>query len=162
MAKKECSVEFCSNEHEAKGFCKTHYHAHMMKNATGQDTRTCVECYRSAPEVTFQGYRKQCNSCAYYRYKDGHRERNLQKNYGISSSDYDQMLLLQNGMCAICPTTFPGGRKTSNYFHVDHDHTTGKVRGLLCAGCNLAIGHLKESVATARALADYLDAHSSV
>jgi hypothetical protein len=53
------------------------------------------------------------------------------------------MLAKQRGVCAICKTEDPGPR--SNHFHIDHDHATGKVRGLLCNNCNRGIGLLKDS-----------------
>jgi len=53
--------------------------------------------------------------------------------YGITIQQFDEMLVEQGGGCAICGATDPGGRGS---FHVDHDHETAKVRGLLCHGCN--------------------------
>lgn len=156
--KKICAKDDCSRPHWAKTFCKTHYGAYKMAQSTGQDTRICVACGRSEPEIKFQGYRKQCNSCSYFRYQAKHREHNLMKNYGITTDVYHSMLASQDGGCAICSRTTPGGR--GNFFHVDHNHTTGKVRALLCAGCNMAIGHLREDPEVARRLADYLESHS--
>jgi hypothetical protein len=79
-------------------------------------------------------------------YREKNREKirgeNLKRRYGISSVDFDAMLLRQDGKCAICGTSSPGGR--NNSFHVDHDHTTGIVRGLLCHHCNTAIGKFND------------------
>jgi hypothetical protein len=66
----------------------------------------------------------------------------LQKKFGISLEDYEAMLAAQNFRCAICETDVPKGR---GRWHVDHCHDTGRVRGLLCYGCNVGIGHLKDS-----------------
>lgn len=55
--------------------------------------------------------------------------------YGITLEDYEKMLESQNGGCAIC-----GRVPTGRALHVDHDHKTGLVRGLLCHSCNHAIG----------------------
>ena len=65
------------------------------------------------------------------------RASHYKSTYGITIEDYDRMLAEQGGKCAICPRTNPvnGGR-----FHVDHDHNTGKIRGLLCSNCNTSIG----------------------
>lgn len=52
------------------------------------------------------------------------------------------MLAAQNGGCAICSTTTPDGN--ARRFHVDHDHETGKIRGLLCHSCNTGIGKLRD------------------
>lgn len=53
------------------------------------------------------------------------------------------MLARQAGACACCGTTAPGGR---GRWHVDHDHRTGAVRGILCHRCNVGIGHFGDSV----------------
>lgn len=64
------------------------------------------------------------------------RKARLKTKYGITIEDYDRILQTQGG-CAICGTKTPGGR---GRFHVDHDHITGKIRGLLCSGCNTKLG----------------------
>lgn len=63
-------------------------------------------------------------------------EYNLRKNYGLTSEQYVQMLDDQKGVCAICANPPPEGKK----LHVDHNHTTGEVRRLLCSRCNGALG----------------------
>lgn len=78
--------------------------------------------------------------------------------YGITIDEYDTMLESQCGVCAICkqPETI------AKRFHlsVDHDHTTGQVRGLLCHSCNTAVGLLRDSAASFYAAGDYLAKHS--
>ena len=77
--------------------------------------------------------------------------------YGITEEQYLSMLNAQDYRCAICGTTKPGGRSNSRYgMHIDHDHATGKVRGLLCAACNWGLGQFKDSIETLEAAADYL------
>jgi hypothetical protein len=80
------------------------------------------------------------------------RRRDLRKNYGITEGEYDSMLLGQGGVCAICKGAEPSGRRLA----VDHCHTTGKVRGLLCSRCNPAIGLFNENVANLASAIDYL------
>jgi hypothetical protein len=63
------------------------------------------------------------------------------------------MLADQDGGCAICGDPSP----EQGSLHVDHDHATGRVRGLLCVSCNNALGAFRESFETFRAAADYLD-----
>lgn len=75
------------------------------------------------------------------------RKYNLLRQYGITIEDYDLLLKKQNGKCAICGTTEPGNR--SNNFSVDHDHITGKIRGLLCNDCNRGLGLLKDNAGKA-------------
>ena len=62
------------------------------------------------------------------------------KAYGITPEDYDRMLEEQGGRCAMCRTDDPGGHGGVKHFHVDHDHETGVVRGLLCDTCNRGLG----------------------
>lgn len=83
------------------------------------------------------------------------RDWQLRTKYGITSADYDALLEAQGGGCAICGTTAPGGRSRV-YFHVDHDHVTNVVRGLLCHGCNISLGLLQENVDTMMAMASYI------
>lgn len=71
----------------------------------------------------------------------------LRNKYGITLEEYDALLAVQGGGCAICGSTEPGGPKTSKHFPVDHDHATGKIRGLLCNPCNKALGVFKDSPA---------------
>lgn len=59
----------------------------------------------------------------------------LKKKFGISEADYSSLLAAQNGVCAIC-----GGVSSDRRLAVDHDHKTGKIRGLLCNACNRALG----------------------
>lgn len=79
---------------------------------------------------------------------------NLKKLYGLSLEAFNALLASQGGACAVCGTTDWGPVGPV----VDHNHEPdGKVRGILCAGCNLAIGHLRDSPGRARAIADYLE-----
>lgn len=65
------------------------------------------------------------------------------KRYGLTLEDFDRMLLAQNNACAICHSTLPG-KEIKRRFAVDHDHATGRIRGLLCHGCNVLLGHLEK------------------
>lgn len=89
------------------------------------------------------------------RFKDWH----LQKTYGITLDEYYQMLDEQDGTCAICDALPPTGRK--KYLAVDHDHQTGKVRGLLCDNCNRAIGLLKDDAEVLNKASQYLIKHTN-
>jgi len=81
--------------------------------------------------------------------------KHLQRKYGITLSDYDELLRKQGG-CAICGVTEPGGR-FNKHFHVDHDHQTGKIRGLLCYRCNTSIGAFGDSAELLRHAVKYLE-----
>jgi hypothetical protein len=84
---------------------------------------------------------------------NAHWASNLKK-YGLTIDEYYEMEQAQDYRCAICHTNEPGGR---GRWHVDHDHDTGKVRGLLCIHCNLGLGHFKDSPTFLDAAIRYLD-----
>jgi hypothetical protein len=79
--------------------------------------------------------------------------RRLVWKYGITLAQKTEMFQRQSGKCATCPFVF----ESVSSAHVDHCHTTGKVRGLLCSSCNLVAGKAKDSPATLRSIADYLE-----
>jgi hypothetical protein len=66
----------------------------------------------------------------------------LKRRYGISVNDYEELLKLQDFKCKICGTD---KCKSGRNFAVDHDHITGRVRGLLCSACNQGLGNFKDS-----------------
>lgn len=76
----------------------------------------------------------------------------LRRNYGMTLEEYDALLVKQNGVCAICK----GGTRGRGRFHVDHCHVTNVVRGLLCAKCNLLLGHADDSTRLLRSAIFYL------
>ena len=100
------------------------------------------------------GYLTKCKDCVleYNRkiasrpkFKENVWANILRYKYGITAKDYDLLLKEQNYSCDICKIKNPSSkRKGSNKFNVDHCHSTGKVRGLLCNSCNTAIGHLND------------------
>lgn len=69
------------------------------------------------------------------------RDRKRYARYGITQEQYDAMLISQEGRCAICGTDQWGG--SGNRPHIDHDHATKKVRGLLCFSCNVTLGWME-------------------
>ena len=77
----------------------------------------------------------------------------LKHTYGITREEYDSKLHEQENGCAVCGTKVPGGKGS---FYVDHNHTTGQVRGLLCHWCNFMIGQCKEDPEILRSGIDYL------
>jgi len=79
----------------------------------------------------------------------------LIQRYGITAEDYYTLLAQQGGGCAICGATI-GEVKRNRRLFVDHDHKTKRVRGLLCAKCNTALGYLKDRPKLAHRLVAYL------
>ena len=84
--------------------------------------------------------------------------KNLKDLYNISKEQYSNLLQEQKGLCAnvYCKKP-PGGYGKETRLHIDHDHETGKVRGLLCANCNHALGKVKDSKLLLKGLIDYLN-----
>jgi hypothetical protein len=70
--------------------------------------------------------------------RDARRRWRLKSKYGITPDHYDRMYEIAGGRCEICRTSLP-------LLHIDHDHDTGEVRGLLCSPCNIALGNFKDS-----------------
>lgn len=95
------------------------------------------------------------------RYRSEHpevkREWMLKKKYGMTIADYNKKLEEQGNCCAICNknTNLP-----DESFHVDHNHATGAIRGLLCQRCNLRLGFIEDADFYGKAM-DYLNAYDS-
>ncbi len=82
-------------------------------------------------------------------------ENRLRRQYGITTKEYQDIWEIQGGLCAVCkrPESENNGKKLA----VDHNHTTGNIRGLLCLACNTAIGSLKDSKELVKKAFEYLD-----
>lgn len=86
---------------------------------------------------------------------DWHKEYKLKKLYGITRKEFDDMYHSQDGKCYICHIDIVG-----KAVKVDHNHSTGKVRKLLCHNCNTSLGLLKDSPELFNKCANYLKEHS--
>jgi len=76
----------------------------------------------------------------------------LKKSYRMEPEEYEAMVKLQNGACAIC-----GRTEEKRRLSVDHCHQTGKVRGLLCNTCNAGLGNFRDAIAHLQAAIRYLE-----
>jgi len=81
------------------------------------------------------------------------REKWLMQNYNITIADYNRMFAEQNGECKICRRH---QSQLDKKLFVDHDHKTGKVRGLLCCSCNLVIGNANDNMEILQSSIEYL------
>lgn len=77
---------------------------------------------------------------------------------GISPVVFEEMRQNCNDQCSICKCHKPQGRGA---WHIDHDHDTGKVRGLLCSNCNTALGLVRDSIPVLKGMIAYLEEHSA-
>ena len=91
-------------------------------------------------------YRRECKTC--------YVDRVLKRTHGIGNIEYKVMHDSQNGVCDICKCKLNSSRFTK--FAVDHDHKTGKIRGLLCTNCNTALGLFKDSTTRLSSAIHYL------
>lgn len=139
-------------------------------------SKRCNTCKEELPVDRFylrsdtKKYRSDCKDChnakAANRWKsdESFRQRGkarsrahaLQTFYGITEAEYEQMYAKQNGSCAICGCTQPDTR-----FCVDHCHTTGAVRGLLCNDCNTTLGKFNDDIERFYKAIAYLQASKS-
>lgn len=94
------------------------------------------------------------------KYQQRNREWELKKNFGITESDYNELLIDQDGKCKICNQPERVKLKNGNVkrLAVDHCHDTGKIRGLLCYACNIAIGLFNHESSRLRVAAFYCEA----
>lgn len=116
----------------AKGLCKTCYFAKHRKT-NGKKIASYMRKYNKRN-----------------RLKD--RARRLKRKYGITLEDYDKLLKQGGGVCWIC-----GNPPTRRSLDVDHDHKTGKIRGLLCHMCNQGLPRFRDKPENLRRAADYLE-----
>lgn len=137
-------------------------------------TRICSICKQEKPLTAFKrgvayqyGYRPQCLACYQDKYREADRGRLSRKNrnetpesrrrrrvrhmYRISTEDYQRLFQDQEGLCWICQR--PSERRR---LLIDHDHSTGAVRGLLCPSCNTGLGYFRDDPARLARAIDYL------
>lgn len=149
-------VKACSRCGVTKPDTDEHYGYVHQKRRPGQLRPDCRDCTRAYKRDYDERNRSEKNSkAAAYRGENGallsakqgdyyrrnterlrgyHRAHSLKHEYGLSLEQYDAILESQGGVCMICSGT------TKGRLMVDHCHETGAVRGLLCSGCNTALG----------------------
>lgn len=126
--------------------------------------KICNTCDEAKPKTEFWRGHGRCKPCyraaerRRYKETDGikHVRRANWARYGLSVEAYHEMFVEQGGVCKICETPPPSDRALA----IDHCHDTGVVRGLLCTGCNVALGAIHEKPDVLRRCADYLDAYN--
>ena len=146
--------------------------------------KTCSKCSIEKPLIEFSSYKRntdgkasECKVCSYERIKiysqtkewqdkqkqwrlnnsDKLKNNQLKRKFGITLEDYNLRLFNQKGCCAICNTHHTIiHEKTGKSLHVDHCHTTGKVRGLLCYQCNAGLGYFRDNIDYLQSAINYL------
>lgn len=118
-------------------------------------TARCKECIKTAASVHYSTNKDNIlkrNKAEYSSEQE--RAKKLRRTYGISLDVYEHMLEEQDHKCKICGSTDP--RHNSGNFVVDHCHTEGHVRGLLCGECNLMLGKAHDNISTLQNAITYL------
>lgn len=132
----------------------------------------CIDCGAEYMDRSLNGLKVRCPACQRKHNQALAKARNaaktatpgfwtadtLRRKYGWTPEQFDAQLALQGGGCAICGDLKPGGH---GRWHVDHDHETGQVRGILCSNCNLGVGNVKDDVDLLRRMAKYLRDHQA-
>lgn len=137
----------------------------FTKRAVSKDGHAgqCKPCYNARVQAWRDRNRDKVNAAArrYRSTPDGKkyqadlaRRKNITR-YGITVEQYAEMLASQGGKCLLCEAREADSLKRR--LHVDHDHDTGKVRGLLCSSCNIGIGKFCDNPERLRKAADYLE-----
>jgi hypothetical protein len=122
----------------------------------------CKDCDQFKPIEEFpKTPGAYCRKCLNIRtknapnYQKNVRSNHLQKKYGITIEQYDELSRQQQGVCAICSE--PETSKGKSQLSVDHDHKTGMVRGLLCHNCNTGLGKFMDNRLILQSAIFYLD-----
>ena len=147
--KKKCTT--CKKKKSLNEF----YKATSTKDGYSYQCKLCAIDYS---KDYIDSNKEACNEVkkAYEHSESGKstkRNAQLKRRYGITLEDYDALFIKQGGCCAICGKT---PAEQGRILAVDHCHSTGKVRGLLCTVCNMGIGHLGDSASRVRKALEYL------
>lgn len=137
-------------------FCRTcklekplkDFSAYKLKSGLGY-RHSCKSCHNLIEKSRDKSHRISITK----EYKRAERFRRV---YGISLEDYDSLLQQQAGLCAICLEPQSWNRREGDVLVVDHDHHTGRVRGLLCHACNQTLGLMRDNPELLMAAAKYL------
>jgi hypothetical protein len=114
----------------------------------------CMECYKKRTYIYTPENEPRTRKMR-RRYKLQKRLNNVEKTYGLSQVEYLSKIDKQQNLCAICKE-----KQIGKVLCIDHDHTTGKVRGLLCNNCNVGLGNLKDNVQILQSAIEYLQSYS--
>jgi hypothetical protein len=129
----------------------------IYRQSNPDKARACVIAWRKNNREAHLDMKRRSG----IKNRESSRERRMQRCYGISILEYDKICESQSNSCAICKSTKSLLRKGSQHWNVDHDHKTGKVRGLLCYLCNSALGHFQDDSERIRKAIEYLKHHQS-
>ena len=126
---------------------------HRRANGRHGRAATCAACLADRrPDRTAENARARERYQANPEVRRAEHRRHVARTYGLEPGEFDVMLIAQSGRCWTCTEPM---RKPC----VDHDHSTGRVRKLLCYGCNVALGLVDDSIPRLLALVAYVEEH---
>lgn len=147
-----------SNRSRRKPWCRDCYRAYNAERWASRSAeqveadKARTKAYREAHADEIRQYLNDWHAA-----RPGQKRANrILREYGITVEQYDAMLVEQAGRCAICLTPPSGSGRNTTRLHIDHDHETGKVRGLLCSRCNTALGQLADDPERMHRMINYI------
>lgn len=144
---------------ENKIYMKEYYQNNKSKWKRTKEQQDKVNASRRQKYATDEDYREKTKKkVSEYNKKHPEIKKNshLMYDFGITLEDYNNLLVKQDYKCAICGSKLPKNSKTKHLV-VDHDHKTGKVRGLLCQCCNFGLGQFGDSIENLKNAIKYLE-----
>ena len=149
----------CSHEQDVKNFQKGSYNcnkcrAEVEKNRRARNRNPLTEVQKEARRESSRKWRRNNLEKAILM----SRNTDYKRKYGITIDDYNMMLELQSGVCAICSQEC----KTEKNLAVDHDHKNGQIRALLCKNCNTGLGSFNDNIENMQKAIDYVKSYSNI
>lgn len=147
----------CSDKDARKEYMKKYYKEKPEKFKQSADTREAKNAARRAryAEDAIHREKMKLESKKWQlENPDKVKHKRLMSAFGITLDQYNEMLAKQNHACAICGMTDQSNPKV--FPHVDHCHATGKIRGILCSNCNMALGKFKDDTSLLYSAISYL------
>ena len=141
-----------------RAYMREYYKANKEKfRPRSREQRDKYNAARNSKYATDQGMQERARAAskAWIAANPEKRKTQRVKQYGIDAAGYDAMLNGQRGLCAICGSSNTGDKRGGR-FHVDHCHSTGVTRGLLCLSCNHGLGKFKDSIRSLERAIEYL------
>lgn len=132
--------------------------AAAWRNANRERTRA-AERDRGRNNPAFRARRTEYARSRYLADPARYKARTRDNRYRLLPGQFDRMFSEQSGKCSVCGQRLVVGGSATERPHVDHDHTTGQVRALLCGKCNTGIGQFDDSVERLLQAARYLEQH---
>lgn len=146
-----------------RGMCRQCYGRWWDEQHPGANAASTRKWQKNHPEAA-KADSNRSNAKARQKYAESqeyrdycaHRDRLLR--HGVDKEGYEERLRHQNGVCAICGTAKPGMKR--RFFTIDHDHSTGVIRGLLCLKCNVGLGAFGDDPERLVSASKYLEERS--